>query len=94
MLSKEKVLAYCGQFSRSTVEHMEESIENKRLIEQERYRELNGCPSNFGLDEHVGLCETEETDEYTEPQKMDMCERCWKQALGVDESANKAKEEA
>lgn len=82
-MSKEKILNYCNQFSKFSIEHMEQAIENKRLIEQERYSELNGCPSNFGLEDHIGLCEIEEIDNYTEEQKADMCERCWKQALGV-----------
>ena len=83
-MSKRKVLRYCSQFSASFIQHMEQAIENKRLIEQERYRELNGCPSNFGLDNHIGLCEIEETADYTEEQKTDMCDRCWKQALEVE----------
>jgi hypothetical protein len=82
---KETVLNYCGQFSASSIEHMEQAIENKKLIEKGDYKYLNGCPSNFGLDDHAGICEIEETDNYTEPQKLDMCERCWKQALGVSE---------
>lgn len=92
-MSKEAVLAYCSQYSRSSIEHMEQAIENKRLIEQGRYSELSGCPSNFGIDDHVGLCEIEETVDYTENQKMDMCERCWKQALGVQEPTSQTKEE-
>lgn len=80
---KETVLKYCGQFSAPSVEHMEQALENKRFIERGEYKYLNGCPSNFGLDDHIGLCEIKDTDDYTEPQKMNMCERCWKQALGV-----------
>lgn len=84
---KETILKYCSQFSSVTIEHMENAIENKKLIEEGRYRELNGCPSSFGLEDYEGLCETEETDNYTNKQKMDMCERCWNKALyGIDNS--------
>jgi hypothetical protein len=80
---KEIVLEYCNQFKMPDLEHIEQAIENKRMIEKGEYRYLNGCPSNFGLEKHIGICEIEETDDYTPQQQSDMCERCWKQALGA-----------
>lgn len=79
---KENVLNYCSQFSSYSIEHMENALENKKLIEQEKYEDLNGCPSSYGLDEFNGLC-FEETlgEDYSEQSQQ--CERCWKKALGV-----------
>lgn len=78
---KDTILKYCNQFSIYSVEHMENAIENSRLIEQGKYGELNGCPSNYGLDDFKGLCFEEEV-EGNEAQ-LEQCERCWKKALDL-----------
>lgn len=85
--SKKKVLDYCEKFVRIDFEHICAAQDNFRAIKEERYSDLAGCPSGFGLDDYVGLCELE-TEEVLEKQSYtdacDMCEKCWKQALGVD----------
>lgn len=80
MSGRDTVLKYCSQWSLASYEHIQNAIENKRLIEQERYSELNGCPSSYGLDEFVGLCEEENVSWKAQD---DQCEMCWKKALGV-----------
>lgn len=80
-MSKDIILKYCTQFNDASIEHIANCIDNKWLIEQERYIELNGCPSSYGLDDFDGLCFVEKV-EGNEAQ-LDQCERCWKEALGV-----------
>jgi hypothetical protein len=62
---------------------MEDAIENKRLIEEGEFRYLNGCPSSYGLDHYVGLCEEEKI--IGNVSQMDQCECCWRKALNVSE---------
>lgn len=81
MSGKDAVLNYCNQFSNVSVEHIEHAIENAKLIEQGRYRELNGCPSSYGRDDFPGLCFEEDVE--GNDAKMDQCERCWIKALEV-----------
>ncbi len=81
MTGKDTVLKYCNQFTSISIDHIENAIENKRLIEQGRYSELNGCPSSYGLEEFDGLCDEEEV-EFGKAQN-EQCEICWKTALGV-----------
>lgn len=76
-----KILDYCTRLSKNDTEHIEQAKENKWLIEQGRYRELNGCPSAFGLDDYIGLCEVEEVEQ---SEQFNQCEQCWKKALEVD----------
>lgn len=78
---KEIVLNYCGQFTNYSIEHMENAIENEELIKQGRYRDLNGCPSSYGLDDYAGLCFEE--DVVGNEAQLQQCESCWKKALGV-----------
>jgi CspA family cold shock protein len=78
--SRCRILNYCNQFSIYSIEHIENAIKNKSLIEQGKYNILNGCPSSYGLDEYVGLCETEK--EIKREAQRSQCERCWKKALG------------
>ena len=80
---REIILNYCKTVETNDIEHLQNAIENARYIKDSDYKMMNGCPSTYGLDEHVGLCEIEETDDYKEPQKTDMCNRCWKQVLGI-----------
>lgn len=86
-MSKDDVLKYCEQFSPADIEHAEQAIENARMIKKGVYRYLNGCPANFGLDDYVGICEElpdVELDSQSADESNDMCEACWKRALGVD----------
>lgn len=83
-MSKDAILKYCDQFSESSIEHIQNALENKYLIERGEYRFLNGCPSSYGLDDYMGLCETEEKKGNGSNKEFeDMCEMCWKKALGV-----------
>ena len=75
---KEKIMNYCNQFDKFNIEHMEQAKENKLLIEQKKYSELNGCPSNFGLDNYEGLCEIEKVPSN---KQLEQCEKCWIKAL-------------
>lgn len=79
---KEIVLNYCKTVKTHDIEHLQHAIENQRYIEKGDYEMLNGCPSTYGLDDHVGLCETEDVGQDYEKQK-EQCLKCWKQALGV-----------
>lgn len=86
-MSKEQILKYCGQWDVNSLQHMEQAMENKRLIERGLYDLLNGCPSGFGLDDHIGLCETDplpKDAKYSE--QCSQCETCWKLALEVEEA--------
>jgi hypothetical protein len=80
---KEVILNYCKTIETHDVDHLQDAIENARYIKNGEYKMMNGCPCNYGLDDHIGLCEIEETDDYTEQQKTDMCDRCWKQVLDI-----------
>lgn len=81
-MSKEIINSYCEKLKKIDIKHIEEAVENKRLIEEGKYRELNGCPQNFGLENYIGLCEIEKVEETL--QQINQCERCWKKALNVD----------
>jgi hypothetical protein len=80
MNGKEKILEYCNQFTMPDLEHIEHAIENKRMIENGEYRYLNGCPSNYGLEEYKGQCYIEEVEQ---DEQDNQCELCWKKALQV-----------
>lgn len=80
-MSIEIILNYCKTFKTHDTEHLQHAIENARSIENGEYRMINGCPSAYGLDVNVGLCEIEETNRYTEHEKINMCNRCWKEVL-------------
>lgn len=77
MNNKDTILEYCKTVMTHDIDHLQNAIENARYIENGEYEMMNGCPSAYGLDYHVGICEIEEIDDYTEPQKIDMCNRCW-----------------
>jgi hypothetical protein len=78
---KDIILKYCSQYTESSLEHIQNAIDNKRLIEQGRYSELSGCPSSYGLDDFNGLCFEEKVEGNKE--QYEQCERCWKKALNV-----------
>lgn len=82
-LSKNKIIEYCKELGKIDTKHIEEAVENKRLIEAGKYRELNGCPQNFGLDDYVGLCEIEKEPKSYQDE-LNQCERCWKKALNIN----------
>lgn len=44
---------------------------------------LNGCPSTYGLDDYVGLCEEEDVGQYFKKQNL-QCLNCWKKALDAN----------
>lgn len=79
---KEIILKYCKTVKTHDIEHLEKSIENARYIENGQYEMLNGCPSAYGLDDHVGLCEIENVGQDYKLQS-EQCLKCWKQVLGV-----------
>jgi hypothetical protein len=80
-LSKIIILNYCKTLKTHDIDHLQSAIENERYIENGEYEMMNGCPRTYGLNDHIGLCEIEDTDHYTEQQKTDMCNRCWNQVL-------------
>jgi hypothetical protein len=77
---KETILNYCKQFSESSIDHIQNCLDNKGMIEKGEYKYLEGCPSSFGLDHFEGLC-CEEQEDGLESQ-YEQCEECWKMALG------------
>lgn len=77
---KELILHYCKNVETHNIDHLQQAIENERYIESGEYDMLNGCPSTYGLDDYVGLCETEDVGEEYEKQKK-QCLNCWKKAL-------------
>lgn len=79
---KEIVLNYCKNIKIHDIEHLKNCLDNEYLIEQGKYDELAGCPSNYGLDDYVGLCEREDVGKDYHKQE-EQCERCWKLALGI-----------
>lgn len=83
-MNKDKFVNYCEKLEKLDVKHIEEAVENKYLVEKGKYRQLNGCPQNFGVDDYVGLCEIEEVQGIIE--QTNQCERCWKKALNVNNS--------
>ena len=87
-MSKEKVLEYCKRFTMPDLSHIENAIDNARMIEKGEYKYLNGCPSAYGLDDYVGICEEMKDGEYEAlgmAEQENVCEACWKRALGVEE---------
>lgn len=80
---KETVLHYCKTVKTHDIEHLEKAIENQRYIKKGEYDMLNGCPSAYGLDDHVGLCEIEDVGQDYKKQS-EQCLKCWKNALEVE----------
>lgn len=78
--NKEIILHYCDTVKTHDIDHLQDALENKRYIENKEYEMLNGCPSNYGLDDHVGLCEIEDVGHDIKKQ-TEQCLKCWKQAL-------------
>lgn len=96
MSSKEDVLKYCNTFKNVDLEHIGNALENAKLINKGEYRYLNGCPSSFGLDDYVGICEEDMEVDYASlnpRQQFDVCEACWKRALGVEGDHDKGRED-
>lgn len=83
-MSKEIILNYCSELKTNDIDYLQNALENKSLIEHKEFHLLNGCPSNYGLDDHVGLCEIEDVGNEFKKQEA-QCLSCWKQALGVTE---------
>jgi hypothetical protein len=82
-MSKKDILAYCREVAESDMDHIQAAKDNLDMITKGEYRNLIGCPNSFGLDDHVGLCETETVEGYY--AQCNQCEQCWREALGVDE---------
>jgi hypothetical protein len=81
--AKETVLHYCRTVQTHDIHHLQNCLDNEKLIEKCEYRQMSGCPSSYGLDNHVGLCEIEAVGDDIK-KGMDQCEACWKQALGAE----------
>lgn len=79
---KEVVLSYCQNIQTHDIDHLQNCLDNERLIKEGNYEQLSGCPSNYGLDDHVGLCEIEDVGQDYKKQS-EQCLKCWKQALDV-----------
>lgn len=63
---------------------MQNALENMVYIKEEKYENLNGCPSSYGLDDYLGLCYEEGAEGYEAyDAQLEQCKRCWKRALGV-----------
>ena len=80
---RNRVLNHCSQYSYSDLDYIQSCLDNERAIKEGRYRDLEGCPSSFGLEEFLGLCYEDTVEDYLEQRNQ--CEMCWKQALGVSE---------
>lgn len=80
---RELILNYCKTLQTHDVEHLQSAIENQRLIEKGEYDMLNGCPSTYGLDDYVGLCEEEDVGQDFKKQNL-QCLNCWKKALDAN----------
>lgn len=83
---KEVILNYCKTVQTHDIDHLQSAIENTKYIEKGEYHMLNGCPSTYGLDDFVGLCEIEDVGQDWERQSK-QCLSCWKKALEVDENS-------
>lgn len=79
---KEIILNYCSTVKTHDIEHLQKAIENEKYIKAEKYEMLNGCPSTYGLDNHIGLCEKENIENDFVLQD-EQCLKCWKEALEV-----------
>lgn len=80
MVGKVKVLQYCDTLKTNDVDHLMNAIENSRLVKDDHYDMLNGCPQNYGLDDVTGLCEETDVGQVWEDQKK-QCLNCWTMAL-------------
>lgn len=80
-MNKDTIYTYCKTVRTHDIDHLHNALENARYIEKAEYEQMNGCPSSYGLEDHVGICEIENTDAYTQLQIMNMCHRCWKNVL-------------
>jgi hypothetical protein len=80
---KEIILKYCKTVKTHDIDHLQDAIENARYIESGEYKMMNGCPSSYGVEEHVGICEIEEHKDWDINKLTDMCNRCWKNVLDI-----------
>lgn len=85
-MSKDIILNYCKAVKTHDINHLQNALDNERCITYEEYDKMSGCPSNFGLDSYIGLCEIEVVDSLGKQEQQ--CLKCWKQALGVEETEN------
>lgn len=88
MSGKDKILDYCDKQIPVDTTHIENALENARMIRKGEYRYLNGCPATYGHDDYIGICEELPDvilDSLSLKESDDMCEACWKRALGIKE---------
>jgi len=72
------IIRYCKLMSKVDIEHVENCKLNLAYIQHNKLDKLIGCPSGFGLDEHIGLCEIEEVSQELQNKQ---CKTCWEKAL-------------
>jgi hypothetical protein len=78
--NKLTVIQYCGSVKTHDIDHLQNAIDNKRSIEGNQYEKLTGCPSAYGIDHYVGLCETIDVGKDYEKQN-EQCLQYWTNAL-------------
>jgi len=84
MTGKEKITKYCKSvMTVNSSDHVCacEAILHM-LMNNKPIREEPLCPSNYGLDDYIGLCKLEKEIDVKDWEKQEeQCNRCWDKAL-------------
>jgi len=87
MTGKEIILNYCNNIKTGDIDYLQSCIDIINALENnDKTHLISHCPSAFGLEEFIGLCET--YDENNEEQ----CSKCWDEALSICDFKQNKKE--
>jgi hypothetical protein len=80
---KEIIMKYCRKTGRQDISHIENCVENLGYLENNEIDKLEGCPSNYGLNYYVGVCERDGLTSTNTSSKelVEKCKECWEIAL-------------
>lgn len=79
---KDIVINYCKNIETHDVEYLERALNNLTILEKNGAIEnLEGCPTNYGLESYEELCFQTDTEYMSNKEKEKMCDECWRKAL-------------
>jgi hypothetical protein len=80
--NKEIILEYCDNIQTGDIDYLQSCIDVRESLRDGGIRYyLDHCPSAYGLDDYIGLCEESADDNMSNQEKINQCERCWDRVL-------------